>query len=134
MDEALQPEGSTRELGIFHFPSQLQMQKVLTGGAVKEVTRPESTGQGGVGEGHLGLLWLWGKDKFKSEGGLVSLRVNSFQVISILDTWVETGSPQNPPQPLLVHPQHTRQRPKRDRFTRIGTLVLFGGHQGEDAK
>lgn len=61
-------EGSTRELGIFHFLSKLWVQKALTGGVTKGVTGPERAGQGGMGEGHQGLLGLGGQDKFKSGG------------------------------------------------------------------
>lgn len=45
-------EGSTRELGIFHFLSKLWVQKALTG---ESVNRPERAGYGGVGEGHQAL-------------------------------------------------------------------------------
>lgn len=38
MHEALRPG---RVLGIFHFLSKLWVQKLLTGRATKEVTRPE---------------------------------------------------------------------------------------------
>lgn len=44
--------GSTRELGIFHFLSKLWVQKALTGGVTKGVTRPERVGQGRVRKGH----------------------------------------------------------------------------------
>lgn len=53
-------EESTRELGIFHFLSKLWVQKVLTGRVTKGVTRTERAGQGGMGEGHQGLLGLRG--------------------------------------------------------------------------
>lgn len=43
--------GSMKELGIFHFPSKLWMQKALTGETTKGVTRPEKAGQGGVKKG-----------------------------------------------------------------------------------
>lgn len=61
-------EGSTRALGIFHFPSKLWVQKALTGGVTKRVTRPERAGQDGVGDGDLGLLGLGGGNKFESRG------------------------------------------------------------------
>lgn len=54
-------EGSTRELGIFHFPSKLWVQKAPTGGVTKGVTGPETAGQGGVGEEHVGLMGLGGR-------------------------------------------------------------------------
>lgn len=77
-------EGRTRALGIFHFPSRLWVQKALTGGITKRVTRPERAGQGGLGQGHLGLLGLGGEDKFKSGGRASQLKSqNSFQAISI---------------------------------------------------
>ena len=70
-------EGSTRALGIFHFPSKLWVQKALTGGVTKRVTRPERAGQDGVGEGHLGLLGLRGENKFESRGRPASWSVKA---------------------------------------------------------
>lgn len=45
---------------------------------------------------------------------------------------METGPPQTPVFPPLVHTD--TQRPKRGKFTGIGTLALLGGHSGKDAK
>lgn len=70
-------EGSTRALGIFHFPSKLWVQKALTGGVTKRVTRPERAGQDGVGDGDLGLLGLGGGNKFESRARPASCSVKA---------------------------------------------------------
>lgn len=106
MDEALQPGREHEGAGNFPFPIQALGAEGADRWVTKGVNRPEKAGQGGVGEGHLGLLELgWGEDKFKSGGQPSQLENQSrFQAISICETWVETKPPQNPPAPS---PQYT---------------------------
>lgn len=109
-------EGSTRVLGIFHFPSELRVQKVLAGGVTKREIRPERAGWG-RGGGHLGL---GGEDQFKGGWGASQLESQS-SFHNAANTWWRPGHHRAP--------GHTAtQRPKRGQSHRNGNTGLAGRH------
>lgn len=106
-------EGSTRVLGIFHFPSELRVQKVLAGGVTKREIRPERAGWG-RGGGHLGL---GGETSLRVDGGPASWRVKV--VFTMLQT---PGGDQATTEPQDTQP-HRDQR--GGRVTGMGTPALL---------